>query len=130
MKTLREIEEWCEGAEKEFGNPSLACGQAFLRYVEKPGGYYGEDLVFCTDGRRVTLMLGFADFPVEIPLSEDGPEMNAWGEAVSFGAERVAPGLWSLTPSLNIPGLIHVFVTLYDVPNPAPWEKSLIVLAG
>jgi hypothetical protein len=130
MKTFREIDEWCEGAAKEFGNPSLACGQAFLRYVEKAERYRGEDLVFATDGMRITLMLGFVDFPVEIPISEDGPEVNAFGEAVSFGAELVAPGLWSLTPSLNIPGLIHVFIALYAVPTPAPWEKSLIVLAG
>jgi hypothetical protein len=36
--------------------------------------------------------------------------------------ERIVPGVWALNPSLNIPGVIHVFVLLYGVPNPAPWE--------
>ena len=130
MKTLREIEQWIEGAAEELGNPSLACGQAFLRYEKDAERYRGTELVFGVNGGSVILMFGFSGFPVEIPVSEDGPEQNEFGEAVSFGAEKIASGLWALTPSLNIPGVIHVFVTLYDVPSPAPWAKSLIVLAG
>ena len=51
-------------------------------------------------------------------------------ELVEFGVDRIAPGLWVLNPSLNIPGVLHAFIALYDVPNPAPWEGGLILLTG
>lgn len=46
------------------------------------------------------------------------------GSVERFGMRRLGPGTWLLQPSLNIPGDIHVFVVMCEVPEPPPWEKS------
>lgn len=46
-----------------------------------------------------------------------------------YKADKIELGLWVMTPSLYVPGLIHAFVSFYDVPAIAPWER-LVVLAG
>ena len=55
-----------------------------------------------------------------------GGELGA-GELEIFGAVNIAQGVWSLTPSLNLPGLIHCFVVLYEVPPAASWLQSTVL---
>lgn len=133
MRTIREVEEWRELIAEEYGDPAAAVCQLFARYVEgdhRPKSATELFELFCFyDGEDgLVLWLG-PELVIPLDISSAGPEIYGEGELLKFGAERVAPGLWSLNPSLNMPGEIHGFVTLYDVPHPAPWEQ-LIVLAG
>ena len=116
-------------------------GLVFCRYVPDPdvGQYRGEDCVFGLHGGKekngavcLQLRLWPPDEPVEwpvrgvmIPVIMGDPRFYR-DELLTFGVRRVSPGLWHLDPSLNIPGQIHVFVVLYDVPTPAPWENQII----
>lgn len=130
MKTFTEIEHWTTGAMLQFGDPAKPVGHAFFRYVGDVDDLRREDdLVFSAQGRDLKLLFGHGEI-VHVQLS--GHEQSEFdGEQLAaFGAEPVTAGLWALTPSLNIPQQIHVFVTLYDVPTPAPWVKSIVELVG
>lgn len=128
MKTLSDVERWCHTAAERFGDPSLVTCQLFLRHISHHGQHDGDDLVFAVDRGELFLKLDPGEwFPLSI--SPTGPESDLAGELVAFGLEQIESGLWVLLPSLNVPGLIHAFITLYDVPDPAPWTK-LIVLAS
>lgn len=45
---------------------------------------------------------------------EDGPPPR-------FVMYRLGPGVWKITPSLYVPTMVHGYLTLVDVPEPAPW---------
>jgi hypothetical protein len=123
LKTFTEVSDWCIGAAELFGDPAIPICQLFVRYVADVAGYRGEDLV--CGGASLALWLA-PELSVPFAISKTGPHQNALGELVAFGAQRVVPGVWFLTTSLNIPNVIHAFVVLYDVPNPAPWEGIVI----
>jgi hypothetical protein len=130
VKTLIEIDEWRKGAAARFRDPAKPVAQAFLRYVPKADTYRGDDLVFGADGWDLKLRLFRDEAPLQIPLT-GGPDADVEeDEVTAYGIEHIEGGLWALTPSLYMPGLIHVFITLYDVPSPVPWKRSLIVLAS
>lgn len=40
-----------------------------------------------------------------------------------WGLMKLAPGVWDLPQSVLVPDQIHAFVTLVEVPDPAPWER-------
>lgn len=124
MKTFSELADWLTGAAEEFGNPSIPVCQLFVRYVANVTDYRGDDLV-CSAGLNLWLDRQ-APIPLAISRNGDGPCMNAMGELTAFAARQLVPGVWFLSPSLNIPGVIHAFIVLYDVPDPAPWERRII----
>jgi hypothetical protein len=127
MKTIAELIEWCNGADEEFGDPSVPIGLIFVRYqhVKRP---QEEDLVasWSDDASRLPWPALLLDLTclgaglVPLDVSINGP-VTAHDELMEFGIEQILPGFWYLTPSLNLPGLLHAFVVLYDVPIPAPW---------
>lgn len=130
MRTQAELLEWCGGAEREFGDPAAVIGQIFVRY--QPTAYPRTgDITAVYNHRlsRLSIDLFGAEngldsvFPVALHV--DGPEFTD-DSLVAFGVSEIAPGLWSLTPSLNVPELLHVFVVLYAVPEPAPWESRIL----
>ena len=128
MRTLAELQAWRDKATEILGDPAATCGVAFFRYV-RSGPLFDPDLIFSDEGSDLLLRFERRSAPLRISISREGPKMLA-GELVEFGVDRIAPGLWVLNPSLNIPGVLHAFIALYDVPDPAPWEGGLIVLAG
>jgi hypothetical protein len=132
MKTIREVEAWCDGAAEQFGDPSIPVCQLFARFLA--GGKRGDDIAFTfdpSDDRDLALWLPQLPFPVALSLAPDHrPLIDPAGQLIAFGWEQIVPGIVALTPSLNLPLVIHAFVVLYDVPNPVPWEKSQIVLAS
>jgi hypothetical protein len=133
MRTLAELQAWRDEATRILGDPAETCGCAFFRYV-RAGQLFASkehdpDLVFSDEGDDLLLRFELRSPPLRISISRDGPKMLA-GVLVEFGVDRIAPGLWVLNPSLNSPGVLHAFIALYDVPDPAPWEGGLIVLAG
>jgi hypothetical protein len=117
MKTVNEVRAWCAGAKKQFGDPAIPVSQLFVRYVRGPAT--GNDLLCFREPGRYVLRLGANRrllFPVAISL--EGPKAPPF-----FAAEYVCRGVWALSPSLNVPGVIHGFVVLYEVPHPAPWDE-------
>jgi len=53
--------------------------------------------------------LNFDGFP------EDGPPPR-------FLMYRLGPGVWKVTPSVVVPGMLHAYLTIIGVPEPLPWQ--------
>jgi hypothetical protein len=77
--------------------------------------------------RVLVLHLGVSGEGLPIEVSANGPEVID-GQLVKFGVRKTVRGTWALEPSLHVPRAIHGFVVMSGVPDPAPWER-LIVLA-
>jgi len=126
MKTFAEVEDWVAGAYRLYGDPSVPVCQLFFRWVDDLTAV-GEDLVAGLVDGELVLLLGpeFPPFPMRV--ANGRLQMNERGELVAYGAAKIIPGVWALKPSLNAPGLIHGFVVLHGVPDPAPWESVIVV---
>jgi hypothetical protein len=125
MKTIDEFQEWCAGARAELGDPSLATGIIFARYLPTLGACDGADIAATYEESSHLILYLVPDGVIRLAISIDGPEANA-GQLLVFGVEAIAPGLWTLFPSVNLPDFVHAFVVLYDVPEPAPWDRRII----
>lgn len=128
MKTLAEVQEWCLGAQEIFGDASEPIGQIFARYVALIPPESDDILVSWQDGKLALILPMAGWIPQEIDTQ--GPRGDEETGLEAFGIENICPGLWTLMPSLNIPRLIHVFVHIYDVTTPAPWEQRIIAVGG
>lgn len=120
MKTISKVNAWRDGATKRFGDPAVPVCQLFVTCRRA----YADQLYCSLDGdasREVTLWLG-PHHPLKVAIAGTKPRYVN-GAVEAFGAEKIVPGVWSLHPSFNVPGLIHAFVVLYDVPEPAPWHR-------
>jgi len=132
MKTFAQLNEWCTGAAEELGDPAQACCMSFFRWQEDLANYHGEDLAcgMLNGGLVLQIAPGLKGrVPMPIVLGEaevvrQGPHV----ELVSYGMELVTKGVWAMDPSLNIEGVVHTFVVLYDVPDPAPWGEQPRIL--
>lgn len=71
----------------------------------------------------------------ELPVHDGEPEgefvdlapgMRSWGPMRYYGLARLGPGVWRLDPSLYVPGGLHAFIVLCDVPDPAPFACSIL----
>jgi hypothetical protein len=134
MKTFLEVAAWCAGARKKFPDPATPVTQAFFRYSELASDP-SEDLVFNGVGGKLSLWI-LPGKPVTVSVADT--IVIKHGELQAFAADCIhegPPGIWALRPSLNLPGIIHIFVVLYDVPlfgeaKEPPWKKSLILNEG
>jgi hypothetical protein len=129
MRTSAELYNWSAEAEFEFGDPAKVVGLLFARYKAlAPSNLRLDDDVIATF-MSDAIDLHLADLaPFTLSVSPDGPLLHEDGSLAAFAVDRVAPGLWVLEPSLNIPGEFHVFVVLHDVPEPAPWEQQRAIV--
>lgn len=129
MRTIAEVNQWCAGAIEEFGDPSIPVCQLFVRYVEPDRVprriTEASDLLCFREGSDLVLWLG-SELIIPLNVSRS-PEKNDVGELTAFGADSFTHGVWALTPSLNLPGVLHAFVVLYNVPVPAPWERLILL---
>lgn len=127
MKTRAAVMEWCAGAIEELGDPSLPVCQLFFRWENNLATYAGDDIVCGIDDGGVVLVIG-GDFPrFPVPLELGPARLGPGGEIAAFGAQRITDGVWAMFPSLNAVGLIHGFCVLYGVPDPAPWERRIVI---
>ena len=64
------------------------------------------------------VVLSFANpvDPFNVQWSGPREKPTAWG------MQKLGEGVWALEPSLVIPDVFHAFVTIINVPSPAPWE--------
>jgi hypothetical protein len=121
MTTISELQQWLEGAEEQFGDPSAAICQLFFRWSASSLLDHRDDLLVFGMLNGVTHLL-FADWCcLAFPLLTDTVKLDA------YCARRITKGIYSVMPSLNLPGSLHAFITLYDVPDPAPWERRIIM---
>jgi len=132
MRTFAELAAWCAGAAEELGDPAEACGLSFFRWQEDLVNYHGEELAcgMMDDGFVLQLALGRKGL-VPLPIKLGDVEVIWQGphaELVSYGMQLVTAGVWAVDPSLNIEGMVHTFVVLYDVPDPAPWGEERRIL--
>ncbi len=129
MKTFDELQQWIAGAEEEFGDPAVPICQLFLRWTSEDLLFYkGDDLAVGLDrGRRPQYSIALAKgASFALPGIAEAPDISD-GSIKAFGAQKIAPGIWSLNPSLNLPMLLHAFIVFYGVPDPAPWELAIIM---
>ena len=76
----------------------------------------GHSVAQATPDRRIALNIARGEKRQHhfITISKDDWQLMKLGSSV-----------WEITPSLNISGQIHAFVTLVGVPDPAPWERAM-----
>lgn len=74
------------------------------------GGQYPYTLGFPV---RLGVMDGYQTDPEDI---SKGYVMKAWG------LTKIGPGTWKVEPSISQAGVLHAYVVLCEVPEPAPWE--------
>lgn len=130
MKRAAQLLEWIKGAAAEFGDASVPVCQMFLRWEQDLDAYEGEDLACGLIDGQLAIDLGpqLGQHPIEIETT--GARVDDQGRLAAFGVEPIAPSVWSLTPSLNMPPVVHGFIVLYGVPDPAPWERRIILPGG
>lgn len=116
---------WMEQAAEEFGDPSEPVTQIFCKWVEPLIDFCGQELAAgVMDGRTYVRIGPGAHIEMRIESGHAG-EIDKEGMP-RYGATPIAQGLWALSPSLYIPGMVHAFVVLYDVPIAVPWEKKIV----
>jgi hypothetical protein len=131
MNKLADVAEWCDGATEEYGDASVPVCQLFFRWAE--ASERATEYLACwlgpkrADGLN-TLLLLLPNEVISLPINHGGMLLSKEG-VEAYGVQKIAPGIWSLSPSLNVEYTIHAFVVLHGVPDPAPWER-LVLLAS
>lgn len=49
-------------------------------------------------------------------------DVDGFRRAGRWSLVRLGPGVWDVEPSVVVPGQFHGYITLVDVPEPAPWS--------
>lgn len=130
MKTFLEVASWLDGARRRFPDPATPVTQAFFRFrsplAEDPQDP-SEDLVFKAGPLPGEISLWILPGAPPVTVTVADSIIIDSGELQAFAIDRIHEGLWALRPSLNLPGIIHIFVILYDVPRQPPWESSVVL---
>lgn len=139
MRLCRDVEAWCAGAAEEFGDPSVPVCQLFLRWRDDLRALidqYHREVIkkeACADELACGMINGELVFwlgpmlPVfPMPVRMGAPAI-ADGELEAYGLDLIGGSVWAMQPSLNAAGEIHAFVVLYGVPDPAPWERRIVL---
>jgi hypothetical protein len=82
-------------------------GKAGTATISKDG------LTFATRNHRGEFVM------LSAPVHYDGPAED--GPPPRFVLRRLGPGVWKLAPSV-LTAQLHCYLTIVDVPVPAPWE--------
>jgi hypothetical protein len=131
IASREELYQFVTEAALKMGDPSRAVCQLVVRWGDGGPWLADEDTGLGAgwdpETGALVLLLGDSD-PLTVPVSGEEPEMVD-GALVRFQAIPLGGGVWTLNPSLNIPGVLHAFVVLTGVPDPAPWTR-LVILAG
>lgn len=64
-----------------------------------------------------------ARLPITIGVNPGGPCIGPTERPERYGVRRLGSGVWTLEPTLVVPDVMHAFVTITNVPDPAPWEN-------
>lgn len=125
LRTIDDVADWIEGASVGGRDPATLVGLLFARWTENVAASRDDEIVIgpaAAGDPMIALRLGpMAVIPLQI--QEENPHVTADGHLSVFGIEKIADGVWSLTPSFNIPGLIHCFAVVYGVPE-GTWKSD------
>jgi hypothetical protein len=58
------------------------------------------------------------------------PGIKAWTRMDRYGLFKLGAGVWRVDPSLFVPRELHAFLVLCDVPEPAPFARSVLFSAN
>ncbi len=128
MRTFAEVADWMAGAAARYSDPAEPVCQLFFRWQDNLEAYRGEELACGVVNGELVLVLNpvLPQLPLPVQLGE--PTIRDGVELEVYGAELVTTGVWSIVPSLNVEQLIHGFVVLHGVPDPAPWGGETRIL--
>jgi hypothetical protein len=131
VKTFSEVAAWLTATAQDFDDPCEPICQLFVRWQDDANApLTHEDLVCGWLNGELALRLVPDMPPLPFRIETGQFRLGDAGELQVFGADQVARGLWEITPSLNVQGLIHAFLVIYEVPDPAPWERRIVLPAG
>jgi len=105
-----------EASDLEHRQPHEVCLDIVLKWAETIGGagtakVMGATLILCAvNHRRQKVMMN-------VPLSDEAARI---GRDPRWNLVRLGPTVWKLTPSV-LDERLHGYVTIVDVPEPAPW---------
>jgi hypothetical protein len=127
------LREWCstQSLDGMLDDPDVDVPVCTLVFTAEEGAAQDE-LRFGFSGApdwQLFLQLGPERLPVNLTTAGEQPEISDGFELTAFGIVKLGRGVWVLNPSLNIPGELHAYVILRNVPDPAPWEKPRILIA-
>jgi hypothetical protein len=122
-----DVEVWRAGALLECGDPSDPVCQMFFHFQADLVRYDGEALACGYTRDDLLVLLGATASPLPVPVRCGDPVIAPTGELDAFGLSPITGDVWALSPSLNLPGVLHGFVVLYGVPTPAPWESRILL---
>lgn len=89
------------------GEIILKLGHFPIHFVARPGAHKVEALAVRSS------ILFLSDSAPGTP-----PKMIHWG------LTKLDAHTWGVSPSVHLPGAFHGYVTLCEVPEPAPWEDK------
>lgn len=108
-----------EAADLEKKEPSAVCLDIVVKWAETLGApgtakVMGATLIItAVNHRKQKVMLN-------VPLSNEPARI---GRDARWNLLRLGPTVWKLTPSI-LDERIHGYVTIVEVPEPAPWLQS------
>jgi hypothetical protein len=129
VRTFAEVAEWCLGAFEAYGDSSVPVCQLFFRWqpdLQNFDGRGDDETLVCGMVMGEFVLVCGPPAIIPLPVRTGEPEVTD-EEVISYGAVRVVEGVWAIAPSLNLPGFIHGFVVVYGVPDPAPWERLIVL---
>jgi hypothetical protein len=127
MTTYHEVVDWIAGAAEQFDDPATPVCQLFFRWQDNLRRIEGDHLACGLADGDLALQFVPNFPPLPVPMGLGDYELDANGELLTYGARRITAGVWALSPSLNIEGVIHAFVVLYNVPEPALWDTRIVL---
>jgi hypothetical protein len=130
LLNYEELNGFLAAVYEDTGDPSAAVCQMFVQYRTAMPAAEGDVSARYDQATKAVLLTFIHEDGVrqEIPLavSPDGPEVDQ--VTTTFHIRKVCRGVWALAPSLNVPGQLHAYVVLHGVPEPAPWERLILML--
>jgi hypothetical protein len=80
--------------------------------------------------RELSLLFTHAGECLPLPISEDLEPVIVGGTIKAYGLRKACAGVWALAPSLLVPGLVHCYIVFHGVPEPAPWERLILLVSA
>jgi hypothetical protein len=110
-----------EAEDIEKAEPHKVCLDIILTWAESLGSpntakVMGSTLILCAVNHQKRKVM------LNVPLSDEPARI---GKDPRWNLMRLGPTVWKLTPSI-LDERIHGYVTIVDVPEPAPWLKGVV----
>ena len=122
---LDELTQYLEGARARFGDPAKPVFLLAVNFSPITKLQNG-DVRAQYNPAISSLTLDFGGSLLTIEISPDGAIFEK-DKLLAFHIRKLCSGIWAISPSLNMPGILHAFLVLHNVPEPAPWERMIFL---